>query len=140
MVDHIVEDYMSKSPVVIEESATLKKAWELLEKEPFTHLPVIDANGSISGIISQTDLNHYKRFFENLDASMSAIKSELLVKDVMSTHVITIDKGATIHQANDLLLAKGVRALPVTEGQKIIGIISETDILRYYSDYYQQSK
>ena len=137
MQKHIVEDYMTKSPVVIDENATLKEAWELLEREPFTHLPVIDADGVVCGILSETDLHHYKRFFENLDAPEETIKTSLLVKEVMSAHLVTISPGATIQEANDLLLAKGVRALPVTEEQKIIGIISETDILRYYSDRYK---
>ena len=138
MKDQIVEEYMTKNPVVIDESASLKEAWEILENEPFTHLPVVDSGGDVSGILSETDLHHYKKFFNNLNAPFKTIIDELCVKDVMSSHVITISRGATIHEANDLLLAKGVRALPVTEKNHIVGIISETDILRYYSNKYRQ--
>jgi acetoin utilization protein AcuB len=58
----------------------------------------------------------------------------------MTMKVVSITKGKTVEEANDIILSKGIRALPVVEDNKIIGIISETDILHYFNEKYSESK
>ncbi len=136
MNDKRVEDYMTRTPVTINEDASLEEAWELLDREPFHHLPVLDNSERLSGILSATDIENFQKLFSNMQSDTNPIKHNLTVRDVMTLHVKTIDKSATMAEANDQLLAAGIRALPVTENGKITGIISETDILRYYNDLY----
>jgi len=136
MKEGIVENYMTKSPVVINSSATLKEAWELLEEKKFKHLPVINENSEVCGILSETDIRHLKTLFTHISSEFSTFTINLTVKDVMTARVTTIAKEVTVEDANDLLLSKGFHCLPVTEDGHIIGIISETDILHYYNDKY----
>lgn len=136
MTEKRVQDYMTSTPVTIREEAPLDEAWQILESGPFHHLPVLDASENLSGILSATDIENFQKLFSNMQSDTGPIKHNLTVRDVMTLHVKTIDKGTSIGEANDMLLASGIRALPVTEGGKIVGIISETDILRYYNDLY----
>ena len=135
-----VENYMTKSPVIIHENASLEAAWNLLKKSNFKHLPVLNDKDDVTGILSSTDIENLSVIFDNSQNDQKIFLTNLSVKDVMSSKVVTIQKTATIEEANDLILAKGIRALPVVEHNKILGIISETDILHYYNEKYNQKQ
>jgi acetoin utilization protein AcuB len=132
-----VENYMTKSPVIIYENTSLEKAWTTLKEKTFKHLPVLNDQDKITGILSSTDVENLSILFENSKEDVSLFLKNLTVKDVMTVHVFTIQKDEPIEKANDLLLSKGIRALPVVEHEKIIGIISETDILHYFNEKYK---
>jgi len=127
---------MTKSPVIIMESDTLSKAFEILKESSFSHLPVLDQKNIVSGILSNRDIQNFNKLFDQLDISKKSILDNLAIKDVMTTHVKTIDKNQSVEDANDIILSLGVHALPVVENGHIIGIITETDILRYYNKKY----
>ncbi|MDH4263391.1 MAG: CBS domain-containing protein [Spirochaetia bacterium] len=141
MTNSTVENFMTKSPVIIHENTSLEMAWKMLKEHTFKHLPVLNDQEEITGILSSTDVEHLSTLFENSiensKGDVSLFLKNLLVKDVMTFHVVTITKEKSIEDANDLLLAKGIRALPVEESGKIIGIISETDILHYFNQKYK---
>lgn len=138
MINNIVENYMTKSPVIIHENSSLEVAWKMLKEESFKHLPVLNKQDTVSGILSSTDIDNLSILFENSRADLKSFLENLTVKDVMSQHLISITKDKTVEEANDIILSKGIRALPVVENDKIIGIISETDILHYYNQKYQK--
>ncbi len=52
----------------------------------------------------------------------------------MTEHVITISPDASVKEAARLMIDKKIGCLPVVEGQKLIGLLTETDILRYVAD------
>jgi len=54
----------------------------------------------------------------------------LKVKDVMTTQVVTVSPGATVRDAAALLAKKGISGAPVLDGGRVVGIFSESDILR----------
>jgi len=128
---------MSKSPVIIKAGESLEKAWELLEKQSFTHLPVIDDGGIVLGMLSSTDIINFQKLFSHMQKNYETIKINLTVEDVMSTPIQTISPDEDIQVANDRMLEKNIRALPVVKGNTVIGIITESDILRYYNNTYR---
>ena len=135
-----VENYMTKSPVIVHESTNLETAWNMLKERTFKHLPVLNELDETTGILTLTDIKNLSLLFENSSINskgdLSSFLKNLSVKDVMTSHVFTIEKNKSMEEANDLLLSKGIRALPVLENGKIIGILSETDILHYYNEKY----
>jgi len=142
MITPSIENFMTKSPVIIHENTSLSRAWEILKEKSFHHLPVLNEDDNITGILSSTDVQNLSVLFNNSDAhgDISLFLNNLTVKDVMTTHVVTVQKDQSVEEANDLLLSKGIRALPVLENGKIIGIISETDVLHYYNQKYKSGK
>lgn len=140
MKENTVENYMTKSPVIIHETSSLKTARDMLSTEAFKHLPVLSDDNNISGMLSSSDIESLSLWIENAMENPEAVISNLLVKDIMTMKVVSITKGKTVEEANDIILSKGIRALPVVEDNKIIGIISETDILHYFNEKYSESK
>jgi len=105
---------------------------------------VIDKNQHLVGILSMYDILLYLRpkhiqvwgSMEDLevnglmDAAGSRIKS-ILVGDIMTPDVITIDPGVDVFMVLDIMIKKHVRRLPVVEDQRIIGIIYISDLFNY---------
>jgi CBS domain-containing protein len=95
------------------------------------HLPVLD-EGRVVGVVSQRDL-----FRSALavalgygERAQKTLLKTLPVKEVMSEPAITIAPDATIQEATRLMLEHKIGCLPVVEGHTLVGIVTETDLLR----------
>lgn len=133
MSEKTIENFMTKSPHVLHEASSVKTAMETMNGLGIKHLPVLNASDQISGILSLTDIENLTILLENSSSDVTAAMENLTVRDLMTVNVVTITKDKTVTEANDLLLSKGIRALPVMEDGKVIGIISESDILHYFN-------
>lgn len=127
-----VADWMSRTPKSIRESAPLYDAYRLLLEHDFRHLPVTDAKDRLVGIISQNDLMvATERAIELSKGELSyvdAMKAERII-DHMTAKPISVEPGETIEDAALLLREYKIGALPVVHGGKLVGILTETDIL-----------
>jgi len=96
------------------------------------HLPVVEGT-AVVGVVSQRDL-----FRSALGAALAfgdrdpqRLMRSLDVRDVMSAPAVTIDPGAAVPEAARTMLEKKIGCLPVVEAGKLVGILTETDVLRY---------
>jgi CBS domain-containing protein len=89
---------------------------------------LVEENGSYVGIISETDLVR-KGMAPAKDPSVEKVRR------VMSSPILSIDVEKTASDASDMMSEKAIRHLAVTEGGKIVGIISVRDLLRYYKNW-----
>ncbi|MDH4200113.1 MAG: CBS domain-containing protein [Spirochaetia bacterium] len=138
MQENSVARYMTRSPIVIYENASVHGAWDLLKNETFTHLPVLNSKEELTGILSLTDLENLTLLLQKSNKNIIPLIEDMEVRDIMTLHVQSIDINKSIEEANDMLLSGGIHALPVLENGKIAGIISETDILHYYNEKYKR--
>lgn len=120
-----VSDYMSADIHSLPADATLQEAGRLLKKHKVGSLLVEDGR-RYAGIITEADLCR-KAVAQGLDPSKTP------VKDCMSKPIISIEEGQPVLEAVEVMKAKRVRHLAVTEGTQITGILSVSDLLRYYS-------
>ena len=90
---------------------------------------LVEKDGKIVGIVSETDLSR-KAVAHGLDPERTK------VGDIMSSPIISIDVKGSAEDANDLMKSNGVRHLVVMDGEKVAGIISVRDLLRYFKVYY----
>jgi acetoin utilization protein AcuB len=112
-----VKNCMTPDPISIKPSEEVNFAIHLLKKRGFRQLPVIK-NDLLLGIITDRDLRGV------LDQPNLAIES------VMTLRPITISEDATVESAAQIIRNRKINALPVTsKGDKIVGIITVTDIL-----------
>ena len=129
-----VADVMTKDVITVYEESNLQQVFALLAPYRFRHLPVVDGKRLV-GILSQRDLLQVQgeRIHKNpaLRAQAAHTLEETFVRDIMNTNVVTIGADATLAEAARRLLEHRVGALPVVdEAGQLVGIVSETDLLR----------
>jgi acetoin utilization protein AcuB len=100
-------------------------AQTLLRYAKFRRLPVVDETSKLVGIVTDTDLD---LFFSKVP-SPGVTKRQYRVDQVMTTPVITVPPDYPLEEAAQLMLVHKVGGLPVLEEGKVIGVITETDIL-----------
>jgi CBS domain-containing protein len=114
-----VREVMTTDVLAFEEDTPVEEvAAELLTRH-FTGAPVIDAGGSVVGIVSEVDV---------------FTKRGSLARDIMSRHVISITEDTGIDEAARLLAHERIRRLPVLRGGKLVGLISRADVLNFFVD------
>lgn len=112
----LIEDVMQRSVVTAKPSTTLGEAWRELGRRGIRHLPVVDA-GKLVGIVSDRDLKR-RDFLERLT-----------IGEIMTRAVVTIAPMFPVEEAARIMVTKKISALPVTEADRLVGIVTETDVL-----------
>ena len=115
-----VGQLMYRSPVTIEAGASLAEARGLMSAQKVRHLPVLDA-GKLVGMLSDADLGPYVGYLGNTK-----------VNAAMTPNPIAIAPDAEADVAARLMLEHKVRALPVADGDAVVGVISVSDVLEDY--------
>lgn len=126
-----VRDWMTAEPVTVAPDAPIAEAWRLMEENEVRRLPVVNAQGELVGIVTRSDLLQHVPFFpdeEELAEELPYIN--LTVEEVMSFDPISIESTDTIQDAAELMLEAKVSGLPVRAGNRLVGIITESDIFR----------
>jgi len=128
-----VKDIMTSDVATLDRNDELSLADDIMKLGRIRHLPVVD-EGRLVGIISQRDL--FKASLASAMGYGEKAKREFIkavvVKEVMVQDVITISPEADIEEAGRLMLEKKIGCLPVIEDGDLVGLLTETDILRHY--------
>jgi CBS domain-containing protein len=129
-----VRDIMSEKMVTISESDTLSTVEDIMTLGRVRHMPVVHA-GKLVGVVSERDLlrtslsnltdfgNEERRLF------LHAVE----IARVMSAPPITIAPDATVEEAARVMAERRIGCLPVLENDQLLGIVTETDVLRYFA-------
>ncbi len=127
---------MSTSVTTIQEGEAVSKLRRLFESDGIHHIPVTSGN-KLVGIISWND---YMRIsfgeFGNQDGREldEILNHTYKLKDVMNSNVTTIAKSGTIREAARVLGSNQFHALPVVDGEELVGIVTSTDLIRYLAE------
>ena len=127
----LVRDWMTVDPVTIDPKKTLPEAQRLMKERRIRRLPVLQ-RGRLVGIVTQGDI----RGAEPSEAStlsvfeMHYLLAKLTVEKIMTWEPVTISPDATVRQAAQLMLEHKIGGLPVVDNDKLVGIITESDIFR----------
>jgi CBS domain-containing protein len=114
----LVRDIMSREVLKISESATVAELTSILTRHRITGLPVLDSKGKLVGVVSEFDV--IDRRGKN-------------VGDIMSREPITISPDAPVGEAARLFVTHRIRRVPVVDGEKLIGIVSRSDIVQFFA-------
>ncbi len=127
----LVRDWMTANPITVDPKTTLPEAHKIMRDRRIRRLPVVD-RGHLVGIVTLGDV----REAEPSDATTLSIfelhylLAKLTIGEIMTREPITISENATIREAAKMMLQHKIGGLPVTEGGKLVGIITESDIFR----------
>ena len=125
-----VEDFMHLNPVVLKSDASVIEAIKLLEEHNFRHLPIVDDENRVIGIVSDRDIKQVRVAIDLFNVSLEEAEEEIVVADIMTRNVITVSPDTLLQKAAEIMMIHKIGALPVVESDKIIGIITETDLLK----------
>jgi acetoin utilization protein AcuB len=124
-----------RSPVAtIRADAPIRDAAELMRLREIRHLPVVDAGGRLVGIVTDRDLRQAvfaPAVQERLD--VEAVQ-DIAIREVMTWAVITVGPAADIREAARLMHEQKIGALPVTQDGRLVGILTESDVLATFEE------
>jgi CBS domain-containing protein len=127
-----VREIMAKNPVTLDRNETLDLAESIMDLGRIRHMPVIE-DGKLVGIVSQRDM-----FRSALITSLGfgrkttgALIKTIKIKEIMTEKVVTISPEASVKEAARQMMEKKIGCLPVLEGDRLVGIVTETDMLQY---------
>ncbi len=129
-----VGDRMSHPVIMVHPELPIQEALNLMHKEHIRRLPVTNARGRLIGIVAERDL---------LQASPSEatslsiwelnyLISKITVERVMNKKPITVSEDTPLEEAARIMADNKIGALPVIRGDKVVGIITETDLFKIF--------
>ena len=129
-----VRDIMPRKMVTVSESDALSTVEDIMTLGRVRHMPVVKA-GRLTGVVSERDL--LRASLSNLTGFGSDERRAFLhaveIARVMSVPAITIDPEASVEDAAHIMAERKIGCLPVVEDEELLGLITETDVLRYFA-------
>jgi CBS-domain-containing membrane protein len=126
----IVEDVMQTSVTTITPTTPVTEAVRLVRRRGIRHLPVVQ-DDALVGIVSDRDLKRGTAASPETP-QIRSLREALTVDEIMTRAVITVGRTFPIEEAARLMVTEKVGALPVTEVGRLIGIVTETDVLELF--------
>jgi len=130
----LIGERMTRHPVVIIEHEGIDDALKMMRDNHIRRLPVLDKKGKLVGIVSDKDLLYAS---PSPATSLSVhelhyLLSKLTVKGVMSSPVITVTEYTPLEEAARIMADSKIGGLPVMREDKVVGIITETDMFKIF--------
>lgn len=127
----LVRTIMSTPAVTTDQDCQVGQALELMKTKHVNHLPIVNRNGGLAGLVSESDLlKVYPR--RNLNTYELNLLSRTPVKVVMDHNPHTIGADAPIEEAAHTMEQYKVVCLPVIDAGKVIGLVCDNDVLRSF--------
>jgi len=129
-----VNELMSRDVATVGVADSCQEAVARMVRRKIRHLPVVERDGRLVGVVTDRDLRH--RLFEPRvmkeigTVSVDQILKTVPVRDIMSAPVVTVGPQDELETAARVMLEDKVGSLPVVENGRVVGIITETDLLR----------
>lgn len=146
----IARDLMTKEVVTVRPDTPLEEIAGLLTLHRIGALPVVDDEGRVIGMVSLDDLFPRRKLFSYSGGSAATIFKELIddpphlpdlyrqsrdrtAQEVMSTNVLCVDADEELENVASLMLRHDLKRVPVLHAEKLVGIISRSDLIRLLS-------
>lgn len=129
-LDKTVAEVMTTDLVTLKMNDTLRLADDLMNLAKLRHFPVLD-DAKVVGLVNQTDLLHasMRSLAHHPKNTLRHALGMVVVKDVMKpAHTVSV--GTSIQDAAGLMVEKGIESLLVLDGERLVGLVSRTDLLR----------
>jgi len=134
----LIKDRMTKHPLTISEDESIADTHRYMQEQNVRHLPVLNKAGDMVGLVTESDLLKAQ---PSTATSLSMWEIHYLldrvrVREVMVRDVITTTEDCPIEDAAQLMLEHKISCLPVVRNNKLVGIITETDLFRVFLELF----
>lgn len=132
-----VRQYMTEKLITAKPSDSARQVYFLMRENRIRHVPVIDDDRMLIGLVSDRDLRRPDWADEAIDvAHQYRLDDDLKVDHVMTTNVETVHVYDTLHKAANIFIERQYGALPVLNKEnQLVGIVSPIDLLKALDDY-----
>jgi CBS domain-containing protein len=110
-----VKEIMTTSVLSVPQDSTIEDAARLMARQRISGLPVVNADGALVGLVTEYDL---------------ISKTGQTVADIMSGSVISVSPDTDVEEVSHLLTNRRIRRVPVLQGDKLVGIVSRSDLVK----------
>jgi acetoin utilization protein AcuB len=122
---------MSPNPLAVEPDSSFPEAMGILRRKKIRRLPVVEHDRLIGIVVEEDLLSNQPSPATTLSIyEMYALLERLRVRQIMSRPVITVEGICPIEEAARIMVEHKIGCLPVMDGEKLVGIITETDIFK----------
>ena len=144
----LVRQIMTADPVTVAPDASVEEVVRLMRTHELPGLPVVDADGGLAGIVTESDLviaddegdlhiPHYVELFgglvflESLRRYESRLKkaAAATAREMMTADPVTVEADDPVRKAARLIADSGHNRLPVTDGGRLVGVVTRVDVL-----------
>jgi CBS domain-containing membrane protein len=113
---------------------SLETAAEMMDVKHIRHVPVVDRDGDLIGLVTQRDLaRSVLGPTEDLPISVrQEVLSRRKVREIMATEIDTAEPDTDLREAAEMLIENKIGCLPIVEGAHLVGILTEADFVRRF--------
>ena len=133
-----VSTIMTKKIITLSAKDELETAERLFKENHIRHIPVVEGD-KIIGMLSLTDLlriSFADGVYEDESEVETIVYNMFTVPQVMAKNLKSVSANTTIKEVAEILAKNEFHALPVLEGDKLVGIVTTTDLIKYLLEQY----
>jgi CBS domain-containing protein len=131
---------MTSELFAVRQAAPVSVLQDLMDEKRIRHVPVVDDDGTLVGLVSQRDVIRCASAADELPLSTSGdLLGAIRAEDIMTQQVETVDADDDLAAAARIMLENKYGCLPVVEEGVLAGIITEADFVRLMADLGQDS-
>lgn len=129
----LVKEVMTAPAVTVTPDTSVRDALRLLDAHTITSLPVLDAEGTVVGVVSEADLVREAVLRDPRarlrPVAVAEAPPAATVAEVMTNHPVTVTENADLADAVELLTSTAVKSLPVVAHGMVVGVLSRRDVV-----------
>ncbi len=134
----LVKERMTRNPIFIRPDTPVTEAQALMKREKIHHLPVLDKEEKIVGIVTEKDLLYASPSVATTLSvyEMTSLLAKLKVDKVMSRDVVTATEDVPLEEAARIMADRRIGGLPIVRGKALVGMITESDLFRIFIELF----
>lgn len=136
MASFTVRELMSEDPKAIGPEENLEVVRETFYELGIRHLPVVDEEHRLLGLVTHRDM--LRNIFSNQAEMPISLRQDVLRRKMAGTimieDVVTTEPGSDLREAAQVMFDNKFGCLPVVEGERLVGILTEADFVRHFAE------
>jgi acetoin utilization protein AcuB len=132
----LIRELMIPKPAVLAPHTTMPEALRLMKEKGVHRMPVVDAHGTLVGIISETDLHNATPSSATLLSfwEIPTLLAKITVEMLMVKDVATVTEDTPVEDAARVMADRNIGSLPVMNGKHLVGMVIQNDIFRAFME------
>jgi acetoin utilization protein AcuB len=129
-----VKNRMTPSPITASPDTNYNEALRLMQQNNIKNLPILDKKGRLVGLVTRGDMLRTEPSpVSTLSVyEIASLLEKVTMKKIMSSPVYAVTENCSITNAANFMLEKNIKSLPVVQDDKLVGIITDTDIFKTF--------